>query len=54
MVVIVLPQAAVLAHLLQGSEEVAVEQFAAERAIEAFHIGVLGGAGGSHAEVQII
>lgn len=45
-VVVVLPETAMLAHLLQGSEEVAVEQLAAKRTVEALDVGVLGGAGG--------
>ena len=40
-VVVVLSQAAVLAHLLQGSEEIAVEQFAARRTLEALDIDIL-------------
>ena len=45
-VVVVLPQLAVFAHLAQGGEEVVIEQFAAKRAIKPLDVSVLGRAGG--------
>ncbi len=45
-VVIVLPHAYSLAHLVKCFEDVSIEQFAADAAIESFYIGVLSGFSG--------
>ena len=41
MAVIVLPLLRFLSHLIQGAEDLRVQEFAAEPSIEAFYIGVL-------------
>lgn len=40
-VVVVLPELAVFAYLTQTGKEIGVEQFAAQRAVKAFNIGIL-------------
>ena len=40
-VVIILPELALFAHLTQAVKEVSVEQLAAKRAVKAFNVGVL-------------